>query len=66
MITQYMIQRLLKWYFTLPLCTIFTAFSCEFQKQEVVAVKEYSGEDLFKGLFFLEGEVAEIILKLRS
>jgi len=54
-----------KWQIILPMVCVFIFFSCFNDDQTAIVKKEYSGEELFRGLFFLEGEVAQRLESLK-
>ena len=53
-----------KWYFMLPLIVVFIAFSCQ-QSESItpdpkkMAAKNFSGEEVFRGIFFYQGDIVE-------
>lgn len=53
-----------KWQVMMPFVFIFIFVSC-YNDDEPIAKKEYSGEELFRGIFFLEGEVAQSLESLK-
>lgn len=56
--------KLLKWYTVVPLSIALLVSSC-YSDNESVSPKEYSGEELFRGIFFLQGDVADHLETLK-
>lgn len=54
-----------KWQIITPIVCIFIFFSCYNDDETAIVKKEYSGEELFRGIFFLEGEVAQNLESLK-
>lgn len=53
-----------KWQVILPIIMVFLVVSCYPGEDELVK-KDYTGEELFRGIFFLQGEVAKSLETLR-
>lgn len=61
----------IKWYCVSPLTLVFTLFSC--QSSEIVEkiepeiiVESFSGEDIFRAIFFFQGEIVESLPSLQK
>ena len=56
-----------KWYVAIPVCILFTVYSCQSSEEvspvkyeaEVSPISEVTGQDIFKGIFFGTGRVAD-------